>query len=161
MTSGFESVILKLYLYTREVWRKSRIHSYTHCLYHKVVHLYNFHMLRYKWFRKIHPDILHTEKKVIDKKGDFLRKFLGCKWKCRIELNKSRSLYAKCEWNWPSGSGEEDFLISSINFNNSHLSTLLKTYHPTVNVFLLFRNLWKCAWPLLWTNWHPSTPQDA
>ena len=31
----------------------------------------------------------------------------------------------------PNGSGEEDCLIPSINFNNSHLSTLFKTRHPS------------------------------
>ena len=31
------------------------------CLYHKVCHLHNFHMSRYKFYRKNHPDILQTK----------------------------------------------------------------------------------------------------
>ena len=46
------------------------------------------------------------------------------------ELNWTNRDYAKCDWNWISGY-EEDVLISSINLNNSHLTTLLKTYHPS------------------------------
>ena len=63
-------------------------------------------------------------------------------WK-RVGTSKMNSLHqrmhcAKFGWNWPSGSGEEDFL----NF---------------VNVFLLFGNfpLWKRAGPSLEQMWIP------
>ena len=46
-----------------------------------------------------------------------------------------RKLCAKFSWNWPSGSGEEDFLISSMYFR-----------------YFLIISPWKRAGPFIWTN---------
>ena len=74
----------------------------------------------------------YTQKEqVVDKKGDFFRKFKGCKCKCRTELNKSRSLYAKCDWNWISGYGE-DVLISSMHLSNFVFSSPFKNVSPFI-----------------------------
>ena len=48
-----------------------------------------------------------------------------------------RMLCAKFGWNWPSGSGEEDFLISSMYFR-----------------FFVIISPWKRAWPIIRTNWN-------
>ena len=53
-----------------------------------------------------------------------------------------RILCAKFGWNWFSGSGEEDFLISSMYFHNF------------VNIFP-----WKRAGPFNWTNLNPLHPR--
>ena len=37
-------------------------------------------------------------------------------WKKKLNLLHPRMLCDKCSWNWPSGSGEEDFGISSMHF---------------------------------------------
>ena len=47
-------------------------------------------------------------------------------------------IYAKFGWNWPSGSGEEDFLNLSIYFHNFAIIS------P-----------WKRAGPFIWTNLNP------
>ena len=49
-----------------------------------------------------------------------------------------RMLCAKIGWNWLSGSGEEDFLISSMYFHN----------------FVIISH-WKKAGPLIWINLNP------
>ena len=46
-----------------------------------------------------------------------------------------RMLCAKFGWNWPSGSGEEDFLISSMYFR-----------------YFVILSPWKRAGPFIWTN---------
>ena len=53
-----------------------------------------------------------------------------------------RMIYAKFDWNWPSGSGEEDFS----------------------NLFMYFRYFiiispWKRAEPFIWTNLNPLHPR--
>ena len=53
-----------------------------------------------------------------------------------------RMLYAKFGWNWPSGSGEEDFLISSMYFRN----------------FVII-SPWKRVGPFIWTHLNPLHPR--
>ena len=53
-----------------------------------------------------------------------------------------RMLCAKFGWNWPSGSGEEDFLISSLYFR-----------------YFLIISPWKRAGPFIWTNLNPLHPR--
>ena len=53
-----------------------------------------------------------------------------------------RILCAKFGWNWSSGSGEEDFLISSMYFHN----------------FVII-SPWKRAGPFNWTNLNPLHPR--
>ena len=53
-----------------------------------------------------------------------------------------RMLCAKFGWNWPSGSREEDFLISSMYFR----------------YFVIIPN-WKRAGPFIWTNLNPLWPR--
>ena len=61
-----------------------------------------------------------------------------------INLNSlhPRMLCAKFGWNWLSGSGEEDFLISSMNFH----------------YFVIISPL-KRAGPFIWTNLNPLHPR--
>ena len=53
-----------------------------------------------------------------------------------------RMLCAKFGWNWPSGSGEEDLLISSTYFR-----------------YFVIISPWKRAGPLIWTNLNPLHPR--
>ena len=53
-----------------------------------------------------------------------------------------RKLCAKFSWNWPSGSGEEEFLISSMYFR-----------------YFLIISPWKRAGPFIWTNLNPLQPR--
>ena len=53
-----------------------------------------------------------------------------------------RMICAKYCWNWPSGSGEEDFLISSMYFR-----------------YFLIIPPWKRAGPFIWTNLNPLNPR--
>ena len=53
-----------------------------------------------------------------------------------------RMLCAKFGWNWPSGSGEEDFLISSMYF-----------------CYFVIIPPWKRAGPFIWTNLNPLHPR--
>ena len=53
----------------------------------------------------------------------------------RLILLHPRMLFAKFGWNWPSGSGEEDFLISSMYFR-----------------YFVILSPWKRAGPFIWTN---------
>ena len=53
-----------------------------------------------------------------------------------------RMLCAKFGWNWPSSSGEEDFLISSMYFR-----------------YFLIISPWKRAGPFIWTNLIPFTQE--
>ena len=53
-----------------------------------------------------------------------------------------RMLWAKFCWNWPSGSGEEDFLILSMYF-----------------CYFVIISPWKRAGPLIWTNLNPLHPR--
>ena len=61
-------------------------------------------------------------------------------------LNKLKSPTAKHDlwfgWNWPSDSGEEDFLNLSMYFRN----------------FIIF-SPWKRAGPIIWTNLNPLQPR--
>ena len=50
-------------------------------------------------------------------------------------------LCAKFGWNWPSGSGEEDVLISSMYFH-----------------YFIIISPWKGAGPFIWTNLNPLHP---
>ena len=64
-----------------------------------------------------------------------------------LHLNKLKSpcekmFCAKFSWNWPSGSGEEDFLISSMFFR-----------------YFVIISPWKRAWPFIWTNLNPLHPE--
>ena len=61
-----------------------------------------------------------------------------------INLNPlhPRMLCAKFGWNWPSGSGEEDFLISSTYFR-----------------YFVIISPWKRAGPFIWTNLNPLYPR--
>ena len=56
----------------------------------------------------------------------------------------TRMLCAKIGLNWPSGSGEEDFL----NLN------LLMYFHC-----FIFISPWKRVWPFIWTNFNPPHPR--
>ena len=49
---------------------------------------------------------------------------------------------AKCGWSWPSVSGEEDFLISSMYFR-----------------YFVIISLWKRAGSFIWTNLNPLHPR--
>ena len=51
-------------------------------------------------------------------------------------------LCAKFSWNWPSGSAESDFLISSMYF-----------------LYYVIISPWKRAWPFIWTNLNPLHPR--
>ena len=53
-----------------------------------------------------------------------------------------RMLCAKFRWNWPSCSGEEDFLISSMYFR-----------------YFIIISPWKRAGPFFWTNLNPLYPR--
>ena len=53
-----------------------------------------------------------------------------------------RMLCAKFGWNWPSGSGEEDFLISSMYFH-----------------YFVIISPWKRAGPFMWINLNPLHPR--
>ena len=53
-----------------------------------------------------------------------------------------RMLCAKFGWNWPSGSGGEDFLISSMNF-----------------CYFLIISPWKRIGPFIWTKLNPLHPK--
>ena len=53
-----------------------------------------------------------------------------------------RMLCAKFGWKWLSGSGEEDFLISSMYF-----------------CYFVIISLWKRAGPFIWTNLNPLHPR--
>ena len=53
-----------------------------------------------------------------------------------------RMLCAKYSWNWLSGSGEEDFLISSMYFH-----------------YFVIISPWKRAGPFIWTNLNPHYPR--
>ena len=53
-----------------------------------------------------------------------------------------RMLCAKIGWNWFSGSGEEDFLISSMYFH-----------------YFVIISPWKRAGPFIWTNLNPLYPR--
>ena len=53
-----------------------------------------------------------------------------------------RMLCAKFGWNWLSGSGEEDFLISSMYFH-----------------YFVIISPWKRAGPFIWTNLNPLHPR--
>ena len=53
-----------------------------------------------------------------------------------------RMFCAKFGWNWPSGSGEEDFLISSMYF-----------------YYFVIISPWKRAGPFIWTNLNPLHPR--
>ena len=53
-----------------------------------------------------------------------------------------RMLCAKFGWNWPSGSVEEDFLISSMFFR-----------------YFVIISPWKRAGPFIWTNLNPLYPR--
>ena len=61
-----------------------------------------------------------------------------------INLNSlhPRMLCAKFGWNWLSGSGEEDFLISSMYFH-----------------YFVIISPWKRAEPSIWTNLNPLHPR--
>ena len=61
-----------------------------------------------------------------------------------INLNPlhPRMLCAKFGWNWPSGSGEEDFLISSMYFH-----------------YFIIMSPWKRVGPFIWTNLNPLHPR--
>ena len=59
----------------------------------------------------------------------------------KIESPHPRMLCAKFGWNWFNGSGEKDFLISSIYF------CYFKIFPP-----------WKRAGPFFWTNLNPLHP---
>ena len=65
-----------------------------------------------------------------------------------INLNPlhPRMLCAKFSWNWPSGSGEEDFLISSMFF-----PPLFRTY--------VIISPWKRAGLFIWINLNPLYPR--
>ena len=56
----------------------------------------------------------------------------------KLDSYHPRMLCAKFGWNWISGSGEEDFLISSVYFHN----------------FIII-SPWKRAGPFIWTNLNP------
>ena len=51
-------------------------------------------------------------------------------------------LCANFGWNWLSGSGEEIFLISSMNFR-----------------YFVIISPWKRAWPFIWRNYNPHYPR--
>ena len=53
-----------------------------------------------------------------------------------------RMLCVKFGWNWLSGSGEEDFLISSMYFR-----------------YFVIISPWIRAGPFIWTNWYPLHPR--
>ena len=53
-----------------------------------------------------------------------------------------RMLWAKFGWNWPCGSGEEDFLISSMYFH-----------------YFVIISPWKRVGPFVWTNLNPLHPR--
>ena len=53
-----------------------------------------------------------------------------------------RMLFAKFDWNWPSGSGEEDYLILSMCFR-----------------YFVIISPWKRAGPFIWTNFNPLHPK--
>ena len=53
-----------------------------------------------------------------------------------------RMLCVKFGWNWPSGSGEEEFLISSMYFR-----------------YFVIISPWKRAGPFIWTNLNPLHPR--
>ena len=53
-----------------------------------------------------------------------------------------RMLCAKFGWNWPSGFGEGDFLISSMHFR-----------------YFVIISPWKRAGPFIWTNLNPLHPR--
>ena len=68
--------------------------------------------------------------------GKNIISFLSMKWSLFLKnLNPIHSimLCAKCGWNRPSGSREEDFLISSKNFTILLLCPLLKGRSPFFN----------------------------
>ena len=65
--------------------------------------------------------------------------FLDISWALHLKKLRSPSLsFAKFDWNWPSGSGEEDFLISSIYFH-----------------YFVIISPWQRAVPFIWTNLNP------
>ena len=55
-----------------------------------------------------------------------------------------RMFFAKSRCNWPSGSGEEHFLISSMYFR-----------------YFVIISPWKRAWPFICTNLNAPLPKDA
>ena len=64
-------------------------------------------------------------------------------WTNLIPLHP-RMLCAKIGLNWPSGSGEEDFLISSMYFR-----------------YFVIISSWKRTRPFIWTNLNSPSPKDA
>ena len=68
---------------------------------------------------------------------NFMRIYWFCIWKMKT-LQGWRMLCAKFSWNWLSGSGEEDFLISSMYFR-----------------YFVIISPWKRVRPFIWTNLNP------
>ena len=60
----------------------------------------------------------------------------------KLESLSSKDACAKIDWNWLSGSGEEDFLILSMYF-----------------CYFVIISPWKRAWPFIWTNLNPLHPR--
>ena len=60
----------------------------------------------------------------------------------KLESLSSKDACAKIDWNWLSGSGEEDFLISSMYFR-----------------YLVIISTWKRVVPFVWTNLNPLHPR--
>ena len=60
----------------------------------------------------------------------------------KLESLSSKDACAKIDWNWLSGSGEEDFFISSMYFR-----------------YFVIISPWKRVVPFVWTNLNPLHPR--
>ena len=58
----------------------------------------------------------------------------------KLEFLSSKDACAKIDWNWLSGSGEEDFLISLMYFH-----------------YFIIISPWKRVVTFIWKNWIPFT----
>ena len=91
-----------------------------------------------KQFKSIIITLIKRRKKNII---NFMRIYFLFFWRNLNSLHP-RMLYAEIDWNWLRGSGEEDFLISSMYFR-----------------YFVIISAWKRVGSFIWTNLHPLHPR--